>query len=246
MRKRIERRSLWQAGASWLVLLACFLCVSALGQDAQPVELDHVVAVVGEQAILQSDVEDEIRFTAMEAGSLHASEDTPQSALSRLIDRALIDRERSLQPGSSTITEQQVQASLASLKKNLPACAHAACATAAGWSAVLRANGFTPQQIEKRMQERLQILQFIQWRFGSTIRISHADEDAYYKNVLAPQFAQNHIAVPPLAKLSARIREILLQQKISVLLEDWLKSLRAEDEVHIVDPAYAGQQGEQP
>jgi peptidyl-prolyl cis-trans isomerase SurA len=52
--------------------------------------------------------------------------------------------------------------------------------------------------------------------------------------------------VPPLAKLSARIREILLQQKISVLLEDWLKSLRAEDEVHIVDPAYAGQQGEQP
>ena len=246
MHKRIELRSLGLAGLCWLILLAPSARVVAQAQTAQPVELDHVVAVVGEQAILQSDVDDEIRFTQMESGSTAPQDDTPASALSRLIDRALIDRERALQPGATAITEQQVQASIASLQKNLPACAHADCASAAGWTAVLRAYSFTPQQVESRMRERLETLQFIDWRFGSTIRISRSEEKQYYESTLLPQFAHNKIAPPPLAKISGRVHEILLQQKISAMLGDWLKSLRAEGEVHIVDAAYAGQTGEQP
>lgn len=244
MRKRIELRSLRLACLCWLVLLAP--AVRAWAQTAQPVELDHVVAVVGEQAILQSDVDDEIRFTQMESGSTAPQDDTPASALSRLIDRALIDRERALQPGATAITAQQVQASIASLKKNLPACAHADCASAAGWAAVLSAHGFTPQRVESRMRERLETLQFIDWRFGSTIRISRSEEKQYYESTLLPQFAHNKIAAPPLEKISGQIHEILLQQKISAMLGDWLKSLRAEGEVHIVDAAYADSAGERP
>ncbi len=246
MYKRIELRSLRRVGLCWLILLAPFAHVWAQGQAAQPVELDHVVAVVGEQAILQSDVEDEIRFTQMESGSTAPQDDMPASALSRLIDRALIDRERALQPVATAITEQQVQASIASLQKNLPACAHTDCASATGWAAVLRAHGFTPQQVESRMRERLETLQFIDWRFGSTIRISRSEEKQYYESTLLPQFAHNKIAAPSLAKISGQIHEILLQQKISVMLGDWLKSLRAEGEVHIVDSAYASNTGEQP
>lgn len=239
MRRRIERRSIAWVGAFWLALLVCAACAQSQTQTAQSVDLDHVVAVVGEQAILQSDVEDEIRFTELESGSFSSQEDTPQSALSRLIDRALIDRERSLQPESTRIAPEQVQEGIASLQKNLPACAHAACATASGWSAVLREHGFTPQQVESRVRERLQTLQFIHWRFGSTLRISPSEEKQYYESTLLPQFQHNKIAAPPLEKISGRVREILLQQKISAMLGDWLKSLRSEGEVHIVDTNYA-------
>ena len=47
-------------------------------------------------------------------------------------------------------------------------------------------------------------------------------------------------AAPPLKSVSARIQEVLLQQQVNVLLQDWLKSLRDEGTVRIIDPAYAG------
>ncbi len=211
-----------------------------LDKDHQALELDHVVAVVGEQAILQSDVEDEMRFTALQSATLPASENTPQSALNRLIDRLLIDNERALQSTFSVVSDAQVQQSIADLKKNLPACAHVACSTDKGWQDVLQTEEFTPQEVSDRMRERLQVLKFINWRFGSTIRISQKEVQTYYQQVLLPEFAQNKAPAPPLNKVSARIWEILLQQHITGLLNDWLKNLRSEGEVHIVDSAYAG------
>jgi len=240
MRRRIERRSVVWASRVCLVLLTSWAaCGQSQTQAPQSVELDHIVAVVGERAILQSDVDDEIRFTELESGSFSAQDDTPQRALNRLIDRALIERERSLQPESTAILPQQVQEGIANLQKNLPACAHEACATASGWSAVLRQHGFTPQQVESRVRERLQTLQFIHWRFASTLHISSSDEKKYYETVLLPQFAHNKIVAPPLGKISGQVHEILLQQKISSMLGDWLQSLRSEGEVHIVDTNYA-------
>lgn len=205
----------------------------------QPVELDHVVAVVADQAILQSDVEDEMRFTALQSGALPVSENTPERALNRLIDRDLIDNERSLQPAFSSVSSQQVDVSIADLKKDIPACAHAACSTPEGWKAFLQTQNFTQQEIYDRMQERLQIIKFIDWRFGSTIRITQKDIRTYYQQVLLPEFAHEKTAPPPVEKVSARIREILQQQRITGLLDDWLKSLRSQGEVHIVDSRYA-------
>ncbi len=238
----------WRSVARACLLCAVFcLCLWGVrvaaqtqsSQTSQATELDHVVAVVGEQAILQSDVEDEMRFTALQSAILPASENTPQSALNRLIDRALIDNERALQPSFSVVTDAQVQQSIADLKKNLPACAHATCSTDKGWQVALQTEEFTPQEVSDRMRERLQVLKFIDWRFGSTTRISQKEVQDYYQQVLLPEFARNKASAPPLKKVSARIWEILLQQHITGLLDDWLKNLRNEGEVHIVDSAYA-------
>ncbi len=43
---------------------------------------------------------------------------------------------------------------------------------------------------------------------------------------------------PPLASVSSRIEEILLQQRVSSLLLEWLQSLKSEGSVSILDPAY--------
>ncbi len=235
--------------AGMLMAMAC-MAATALGAQslppgmennpaAQPVELDHVVAVVGDQAILQSDVEDEMRFTTMQSADIPMSKDAPQRALNRLIDRALIEKERALQPSFSAVSDAQVEQSIVDLKKNILACAHAACSTDKGWKDFLQTQGFTEQDIHDRMQERLQVLKFIDWRFGSTVRISKKEVQTYYQQVLLPQFARAKAPAPAMTKIEARIREILLEQHITALLDGWLKSLRSEGEVHIVDPAYA-------
>lgn len=207
--------------------------------SAKSVELDHVVAVVDDDAILQSDVDNEIRFTALQSGALPPSQDTQVAALNRLIDRALIDTERKLQPSFSAVTPQQVDDSIAELKKDIPACANGACSTAEGWKDFLHSEGFTVEEVHDRMQERLQIIKFIDWRFGSTVRITQNDIRTYYQQVLQPEFAHEKKTAPPVAQLSSRIREILLQQRVTGLLDDWLKSLRSQDQVDIIDPKYA-------
>ncbi len=50
------------------------------------------------------------------------------------------------------------------------------------------------------------------------------------------------VSRPPLAAVSSRIEEILLQQRVSSLLLEWLQSLKSEGSVSILDPAY-GQVG---
>jgi hypothetical protein len=47
---------------------------------------------------------------------------------------------------------------------------------------------------------------------------------------------------PTLASVSDRIQEILLQQRVSSLLLEWLQSLKSEGSVSILDAAY-GQVG---
>ena len=53
-----------------------------------------------------------------------------------------------------------------------------------------------------------------------------------------PQFHDKAVKPPALAAVSSRIEEILLQQRVSSLLLEWLQSLKSEGSVSILDPAY--------
>jgi hypothetical protein len=56
----------------------------------------------------------------------------------------------------------------------------------------------------------------------------------YYTKTLLPQYALRKATAPKLDSISDRIREILLQQQVGALLEDWLKALRASGDVRMV------------
>lgn len=83
------------------------------------------------------------------------------------------------------------------------------------------------------------ILHFIDIRFRSGIRIAPDQISAYYQKTLVPALEKNHETAPPLADVSTRIQEILLQQQVSGLFQDWLGSLRDQGNVRIVDKAYS-------
>lgn len=65
------------------------------------IELDHVVAIVGSDVILQSDVWQEMRFSALEPLQVLPGENTPERALRRLINRTLIMQQMKEQQQSS-------------------------------------------------------------------------------------------------------------------------------------------------
>jgi peptidyl-prolyl cis-trans isomerase SurA len=203
------------------------------------VELDHVVAIVGPSVILQSDVVQEMHFSALEPLQILPGQNTPATALRRLIDRTLILEQMREQQQPIDTPLPDVQKAVADLRKTIPACEQNRCDTVDKWNYFLRANDLNPEMVEQRWSQRMAILRFIDLRFRSGIRIAPDQISAYYQKTLVPALEKNHETAPPLADVSTRIQEILLQQQVTGLFQDWLGSLRDQGNVRIVDDAYS-------
>jgi peptidyl-prolyl cis-trans isomerase SurA len=204
------------------------------------VVLDHVVAVINGSVILESDVKEEMGYAVLQPFGVDSARNTPQRALQRLIDRDLILQQMETQSAQTVTppTAEEVQQRITQLRGVIPECARYHCETDAGWQEFLQAKGLTEKEVEAHWSQRMLILSFIQSRFGSGVRITPADISAYYNKTLVPQFHDKPVKPPPLADVSSRIEEILLQQRVSSLLLEWLQSLKSEGSVSILDPAY--------
>lgn len=224
---------------SGLLLLAALASVSARAQQAasgQPQTLDSVVAVIGGDVLLASDIDEELRFSAFLPYTVAAQSNTRVNAAQRLIDRTLISQQDRVQPGAP-VTDKDVDRRIAELRNQIPACTK--CATEEGWSKYLSDHGFTEEEVRERWRQRLEILAFIDERFKAGIQISKPEIQTYYETKLVPQFEKEKVKPPSLEKISPRVEEILLQQKVSSLLFDWLQTLRDQGSVHILDPTIA-------
>ncbi|MGB7135646.1 MAG: hypothetical protein WBD46_10195, partial [Acidobacteriaceae bacterium] len=212
---------------------------AAAAAPAQPVQLDHVVAKIGSNVILQSDVEQEMDLSALEPLRVLPGQNTPEEALRRLIDRTLILEQMKEQQQPVMTPTPEVEKALAELRKQIPACGRYHCETDPGWDAFLKASHLTPGEVEQRWSQRMAILHFIDLRFRSGITVTRDQVTAYYQKTLLPALAKAHDPAPPLSQVAGRIQELLLQQQVSGLFQDWLSSLRDQGNVEIVDQAYA-------
>jgi peptidyl-prolyl cis-trans isomerase SurA len=198
--------------------------------------IDRVVAIVNGDLVLDSDVDEEQRFQVLQPfptpGNVAFTRD---KAIERLINRDLILQQAKLQPDSA-VADADVDKELTNLRKNLPACKEKHCETDAGWSSYLASNGFTPDLMRQRWKQRMQVLSFIEDRFRMGINISQADIKEYYEKTFVPEFARQNATAPKLDAVSERIQEVLLQQRVSTLLNDWLRSLRAQGGVIVLHP----------
>jgi len=203
------------------------------------VTLDRIIAVVNRQAILLSDLEDEFRLAVLDPSRAGLSDMTPQQALQRLISRALIQQQiheediEAVKP-----THEEVAARLMDLRTELPACVRSNCSSEEGWKAFLESHGLTPERVDAYLRNRLEILRFIEMRFRQGIRISPEEIEAYYREKLVPLYPPGQ-APPPLDQVSPRIEEILLQQEVNALFDDWLDNLQKQGEVEVLDSSLA-------
>lgn len=221
------------AAAAALMALAC------AGMHAQQAEepLDRVVAVVNNQPILWSDIENELRLSALEPRSKEEGAATAQNALQDLIGRDLIRQQiRQEDVQAAEPTPAKVQSRLEELRRELPECVRMHCSSDAGWQAFLREHNLTQREVERYLRMRLEVLAFIEDRFRQGIRIPDEDVEKYYRETLAPQYGAGETP-PQLEKVAPRIREILLQQQVNLLFGTWLDNLRKQGDVEVLDPA---------
>ncbi|MDR3751998.1 MAG: peptidylprolyl isomerase [Terracidiphilus sp.] len=222
------------------LLAACLAAMSGAAQTPQAAStevLDKAVAVVNNHAILSSDLDEEIRLSVLDPGRGGEGVLTRKHALEQLIGRTLIQQQirqedaQAVEPSQAEVNERMAQ-----IRREIPACIRQNCASDAGWKVFLAVHDLTQERVEAYLRYRLEILRFIELRFRQGIRITPQEIAAYYQNSLLPQYKAGE-AAPLLDEVSPRIQEILLQQQVNVLFDDWLKNLRQQGDVEVLDPA---------
>jgi peptidyl-prolyl cis-trans isomerase SurA len=241
----------WLLGAVACVLLPALMPASLHGQATTPVDagaasagqvagqaatrgvvLDQVVAVVNGDMILESDVDEERRFEEIQPYR-GASNFSRATAIERLIDRALILQQAALEP-EDVVTDKELAAQLLTLRKDIPSCKQYHCESDEGWEKFIGDHGFTVDEFRDRWRKRMELLKFIEVRFRNGITITDDEIKTYYEKTMLPEYAKRSVTPPKIETISNRIEEVLLQQQVSALLEDWLKSLRAQGNVRMM------------
>lgn len=233
--------------ASWKYLCLALMLpgvVSVFAQDTKPdlraenkITVDRVVAVVNRQAILQSDLDDEMHLSVLDPSTSGPVKETNAAALERLISRALIQQQiqqENLQAAEPTAAE--ISSRLEEIRTEVPACVRADCKSDAGWSAFLAQHELSQARVETYLLNRMELLSFIELRFRQGIRITPEETETYYRETLLPQYPAGQTP-PPLQQVSSRIEEILLQQRVNALFDTWLANLRSQGQIEILDPA---------
>ena len=210
---------------------------AAAGLPAQQgVVLDRVVAVVNDDVILESDVDEERRFEEIQPYRRVTGDNTRERVLERLVDRALILQQAALEP-EDAVSDKDLDEQLTTLRKDIPDCKlQYHCETDDGWKKFLSAHGFTEEEFRERWRLRMELLKFIEVRFRNGIKISDAEIKEFYEKRMLPEYAKRNVTPPQLDTIRKRIEEVQLQQQVGALLVDWLKSLRAQGSVKIMTP----------
>lgn len=215
------RRSLLQIAA------LCFICLFAtLARGGETI--DGVVATVNGVPLLQSDVDDALRFEAFlqqRSVALLTAGDR-EFAFQRLIDRELLRQEM---PTDFAIAPEEVSRQLANVRSQF-----SGAETADAWIRILASYGLTEQTVNERVSDQLRVLAFIDLRLRAAVRIDDDAVAAYYNETLVPKLKQMNAPVDPLASVSSKIEQLLVQKRMDELLAIWIANLRSQSQISVM------------
>jgi len=208
------------------VILAILLAACS-HRSAQAEVIDRIVATVNGHLILQSDWDDALRYEALlNGGKLSEfTDDERRAVLDRLIDQELLG-EQMKAAYFQHASEAEARGRVAEARKQYPQAT-----TDEGWQAVLTSFGLTEKELIAHVQQQIDLMRLVDARLRPAVQIDSKTIEAYYREKFVPQLKQSGASEVSLADVSARIRELLTQEKVNELLVSWLQTLRSESKV---------------
>ncbi len=210
------------------IQIVFLLAVLAPGASTGEV-IERIVGRVGHHVILQSELDDALRYQALVAGrepgsfSLEERKET----LDRLVDQLLIqgqmDRSTFVHVAMEAIDRQ-----VREIRRQI-----AGAETDDSWRALLERYGLTETDVRNRVAEQLDILRYVDARFRTNIHIDKRSIENYYQEQFLSQLRKTGARDIPLKEVSDRIEEILIQQRMNELTSAWLQNLRTQEEVQL-------------
>ena len=121
-------------------------------------------------------------------------------------------------------TPQEIAASLREVRSQIPGAS-----ADDQWQAMLARYGVTEQDVANRIFLQVKVLRFIDLRFRGLANVDKAEVDAYYQEKFVPELRKQGAPVPPLNEVSGKLTQIMIEQRIDEMLDEWLqKTLRGQ------------------
>jgi len=202
------------------------VCLAAIFAQAELI--DRVVATVNGRPVLESDVDETVRYEALVEGKpldrINGSD--VQSTIDRLIDQELLRQQMGTM--APELSRQDIEAKVDEIRKQ-----HSA--SAEQWQQRLTAYGINEQIFATRLENQLRTMAFLENRLRPSIVIDRPAVETYYRDTFLPQLRKAGATQdPPLTDVQPQIREILTQQRIDEMLVTWLHNLRQQSALRII------------
>ena len=205
-------------------LTVCIVMVAVTAVAPVRAEIiDRMLAVVGGEIILLSDVNAAVKFGLIDVRSI-ADENGLRAALSALVDRQLqlfeVNRYLPPEPAASAV-DTRLEAARSRLGE-------------AGFRAALAETGMTDAQVRSRIRDNLRIESYRAQRFGAALQPTDEDLARFYRANEA-QFTKEGV-LQPFDQVRETVREHLVRERSSALIAEWLDTLRRRTETQILLP----------
>ena len=203
--------------------------------------IDRIVATVNGHIILQSDLDEALRYEALLSARPveQFGDDDRRAVLDHLIDQELLGEQMKL-ASFQHASEAEAATQVGEARKLYPEAV-----TSKGWQAVLARFGLTEKALLVHVQQQIDLMRLVDARLRPAVQIDSKSIEAYYREKFVPQLKQSGARDVPLADVSGKIRELLTQQKVNELMVSWLLSLRSESKVSIADATESPGEGVQ-
>jgi hypothetical protein len=211
------------------VALTVLLALLALAPSAVAEVVDRIVATVNGRVILQSDLDEALCYDALLTGRSLAdfTDDDRRATLDRLIDQELL-REQMKSADFPHATDTEVSARIADARKQYPQAV-----TDESWRSLLTRYHISEKELFAHVRQQVDVMRLVDARLRPAVQIDTKSIEAYYRDQFVPKLKQSGAFEVPLPEVSARIRELLTEEKVSEMLVSWLQTLRSEGQVHI-------------
>ena len=203
------------------VALCVVIVASVSVAPARAEIIDRMLAVVGGEIILLSDAHAAVKFGLIDVRDI-SDENGLRAALNALVDRRLqlFEVNRYLPPEPAAAA---VDARLDAARSRLGD---------AGFRAALAETGMTEAQVRSRIRDNLRIESYRAQRFGAALQPTDEDLARYYR-ANEPLFTKEGV-LQPFDQVRDAVRERLVRERSSVLIAEWLDTLRRRSEIQIL------------
>jgi hypothetical protein len=206
------------AKATRTALLFALLIGAAASAFAEVI--DRIMAVVGREIILLSDVTAATRFGLIDVAP---SEDPLRAGMEALIARQLqlieVNRYLPAEPSAAALDQR-----IATVRSRF--------GSEEQFRAALSEVGMSEAQLRSRARDNLRIESYREQRFGAALQPSDEDLARYYR-AHESEFTTGGV-LQPLDRVRDEVRTRLIRERSTVLINEWLDTLRGRTDVQVL------------
>ena len=204
------------------LLLLCALLLPATAASQEAEVLDRILAVVDEDPILQSEVDQVIGLGLLEPEPGEPDELFRARVLQSLVAQRLrfheIDRF-----GFSELPIEEVERQYDVFRARF--------GSADELAARLAELGLDETGLKQLIARQIMVVTYVEERLGPRVFVSLDDITAYYDDVLTPEMAARGQPLPPIQEVREQIREVVKQQRLNEEIDRWTEELRQKADI---------------